>query len=337
MKTKVNGQTIYQFGQYRLWKWSKRIFKVLAVFITGSLLTGALYQFAATGMDERNYQPPGQLIDVGGYRLHLNCTGEGPSTIVMDAGLGGGVLDWSAVQPEVSKFARVCTYDRAGMGWSEKGILPRTSQQIATELHTLLGNAGIQGPFILVGHSIAGVNMQIYASRYPDEVAGLVLVDSSHENQLSRPEFRIPFFIPLLTKALSPFGVGRLINFASAPNPNLSPEINTERNAIYSHTGNMYTIADEMSVIPDSLDQLRAAPMKLGDKPLIVLSRGGQEDSSEETTRTEDAWRNLQTDLVSRSTKGKQIIAEKSGHYINFDQPELVIDAIRQVVEATGR
>lgn len=337
MKTKVNEQTIQQFGQYRLWKWSKRIFKVLAVFITGSLFTGAIYQFAATGMDERNYQPPGKLIDVGGYRLHLNCTGEGPSTIVMDAGLGGGVLDWSAVQPEVSKFARVCTYDRAGMGWSEKGISPRTSQQIATELHTLLGNAGIQGPFILVGHSIAGVNMQTYASRYPDEIAGMVLLDSSHENQLSRPEFRIPFFIPLLTKVLSPFGFGRLIKFASAPNPNLSPEINTERNAIYSHTGNMYTIADEMSAIPDSLDQLRASPMKFGDKSLIVISRGKKEDSSEDTARTEDAWRDFQTDLVSRSTKGKQIIAEKSGHYINFDQPELVIDAIRQVVEATGR
>jgi pimeloyl-ACP methyl ester carboxylesterase len=337
MKTKVSGQTIHQSGQYRVWKWGKQIFKVLAVFITGLLFTGALYQFAATGMDERNYQPPGQLIDVGGYRLHLNCTGEGTSTVVMDAGLGGGVLDWSAVQPEVSKFARVCTYDRAGMGWSEKGILPRTSQQIATELHTLLGNAGIQGPFILVGHSIAGVNMQLYANRYPDEVAGVILVDSSHENQLSRPEFRIPSFIPLLTKTLSPFGVGRLINFASAPNPNLSPEIDSERNAIYSHTGNMHTIADEMSMIPDSLDQLRASPMKFGDKPLIVISRGEKVDSSEETTRTEDAWRDLQTHLVSRSTKGKQIIAEKSGHYIHFDQPELVIDAIHQVVEATRR
>ncbi len=165
----------------------------------------------------------------------------------------------------------------------------------------------------------------------------MVLIDSSHENQLSRPEFRIPFFIPLLTKALSPFGIGRLINFAGAPTPNLSPEIDTARKAIYSHTGNMYTIADEMSVIPDSLDQLRAAPMKLGDKPLIVLSRGRQEDSSEETNQTEQAWRALQTDLVSRSTKGKQIIAEKSGHYINFDQPELVIDAVHQVVEAAGR
>jgi len=102
----------------------------------------------------------------------------------------------------------------------------------------------------------------------------------------------------------------------------------------------MYTYADEMSAIPDSMDQLRAAPMKLGDKPLIVISRGKKEDSSapgEATDPTEQAWRVLQTDLSGRSTRGKQIIAEKSGHYVNFDQPGLVIDAIREVVEATGR
>lgn len=332
---KTNRRIIHKAVQNRLWQWSKRVFKGLIVFIIGLLLTGAIYQFAATRIDERNYRPAGKLIDVGGYRLHLYCTGEGSATVVMDAGLGGGSLDWSAVQPEASKFARVCTYDRAGIGWSETGPAPRTSQQIVTELHTLLANAGVQGPFILVGHSIAGINMQLYASRYPDEVAGLVLVDSSHENQLSRTEFRIPSFIPGLTKVLSPFGVGRLINFAGGPTPNLEPEIDAERNAIYSHTGNMYEVADEMSMISESMDQLRAAPMKLGDKPLIVLSRGKSEDSSEDKNETEQAWRAFQTDLATRSTGGKQIIAEESGHYINFDQPELVIDAVHQVVEAT--
>jgi pimeloyl-ACP methyl ester carboxylesterase len=252
----------------------------------------------------------------------------------MDAGLGGGVLDWSAVQPEVSQFAKVCTYDRAGMGWSEKGSNLRTSQQIVTELHTLLGKSGLQGPFILVGHSIGGINMQLYASRYPNDVAGMVLVDSSHENQLSLKEFQIPSFIPILTKVLSPFGVGRLINFAGAPNPKLPPEIDTERNAIYSHTGNLYSYADEMSVIPESMEQLRAAPMQLGDKPLIVLSKGNNKGSAEATSQTERAWRSFQTDLASRSTRGKLIIAEKSGHYINLDQPELVIDAIHQVTRA---
>jgi pimeloyl-ACP methyl ester carboxylesterase len=340
MMTEADRQIIHQPAPGRFWRWSKRGFKGLVVFIFGLLLTGTIYQFAATGMDERKYQPPGKMVDAGGYRLHLNCTGEGAATVVMDAGLGGGVLDWSAVQPEVSKFTRVCTYDRAGMGWSERGAAPRTSQQIAAELHTLLANAGVQAPFVLVGHSLAGITMQLYASRYGDEVAGMVLVDSSHENQLSQKEFRIPAFVPPLTKALSLFGVGRLINNAAAPNPNLLREIDAERKAIYSHTGNTFTIADEMTAISGSMEQLRAAPMNLGDKPLIVISRGKKEDSSaaiEESDRTERAWRAFQTDLAGRSTRGKQIIAERSGHYIQFDQPELVIDAIRQVVEATGR
>lgn len=194
MKTKANTQINHLCRQGRLWRWSKRVFKGLAAFIVILLLTGAIYQFVATKIDERNYQPPGKLIDVGGYRLHLNCIGEGTPTIVMDAGLDGDSLDWSGVQPEVAKFSRVCTYDRAGIGWSETGISPRTSQQIVTELHTLLSNAGVQAPFVLVGHSLAGINVQLYASQYPDEVAGMILVDSSHENQLSVKEFRIPAF-----------------------------------------------------------------------------------------------------------------------------------------------
>jgi pimeloyl-ACP methyl ester carboxylesterase len=105
-----------------------------------------------------------------------------------------------------SKFARVCSYDRAGMAWSAPGVQPRTSQQIVKELHTLLGNAGVQAPYVLVGHSLAGINMQLYASQYPNEVAGMVLVDSSHENQFSRKELpQIPSFFPMLIKVLTPF------------------------------------------------------------------------------------------------------------------------------------
>jgi pimeloyl-ACP methyl ester carboxylesterase len=258
----------------------------------------------------------------------------------MDAGLGGGSLDWSTVQPEVSKLTRVCSYDRAGVAWSEAGAQPRTSQQIVKELHTLLGNARIQAPYVLVGHSLAGINMQLYASQYPNEVAGMVLVDSSHENQFSRKEVpQVPSFFPLLIKVLTPFGVVRIMNKVAGPSPNLPPDIERERAAIYSHTRSMYAVADEMSAIPTSAAQLRDAPMRLGDKPLIVLTHGMKEaipfTTPEEAERIEQTWKELQADLARRSSKGKQIIAEKSGHYIQFYQPELVIDAIRQVVEAT--
>jgi pimeloyl-ACP methyl ester carboxylesterase len=325
----------------RLWRWTKRLLLGLIGLLLVLMLVGAVYQFVATKIDERKYPPPGTLVDVGGYRLHLNCTGEGTPTVVMDAGLGGGSLDWSTVQPEVAKFARVCSYDRAGIAWSDAGPQPRTIQQTVKELHTLLGNADVQAPYLLVGHSLAGINMQLYVSQYPDEVAGMVLVDSSHENQFSRKDLpQIPSFLPLLIKALTPFGVARIINKVAGP-PNLPPDIERERAAIYSHTRSMYAVADEMSAIPASASQLRASPMPLGDKPLIVLTRGMKEaipfSSPAEAERVEQAWREFQVDLARCSSKGKQIIAEKSGHYIQFYQPELVIDAIRQVVEATRR
>ena len=113
--------------------------------------------------------------------MQLHCTGggnDGP-TVVMDAGLGGGLLDWQIVQPRVARFARVCSYDRSGVGWSESGPKPRTSQRIVKELHALLKNAGARGPYVLVGHSFGGANVQLYAAEYPKEVAGMVLVDSA--------------------------------------------------------------------------------------------------------------------------------------------------------------
>lgn len=326
----------------RLWRWTKRVLAGVAGLVALLLLTGATYQFITTKIDERKYPPPGRLVDVGGYRLHLYCVGEGTPTVVLDAGLGGGVLDWSTVQPEVSKFARVCTYDRAGMAWSDSGVGPRTSRQVVAELHALLGNAGERAPYVLVGHSISGIHVQLYAGRYPDEVAGLVLVDSSHEDQLSRKGMTaIPSFYPPLIKAVSPFGVVRLMDLVGTPSANMPHGVGAERAAIYSHTRSMYSYADEISAIPVSMEQLRAAPMRLGDKPLIVLTRGMKEASNmgspEEAEQAEQAWAELQADLARRSSSGRQIIAEKSGHYIQFDQPDLVIDAIRQVVGATRR
>jgi pimeloyl-ACP methyl ester carboxylesterase len=129
--------------------------------------------------------PPGQLIDVGGWRLHLNCTGSASSsqpTVILEAGKGDFSVEWALVQPGVSKFARVCSYDRAGDGWSEMGPYPRTMRQIVHELHALLEKAGVKPPFVLVGHSYGGWLVRLYASTYPSEVAGMVLVDAGMDN-----------------------------------------------------------------------------------------------------------------------------------------------------------
>ena len=128
--------------------------------------------------DARAYPPPGQMVDVGGYRLHINCTGAGSPTVVIDAGLGDWSSMWGFVQPGVAKTTRVCTYDRAGAGWSDQGPLPRDARQFAKELHTLLQNANIPGPYVMVGHSMGGLPVRVFTHEYAAEVAGVVLIDS---------------------------------------------------------------------------------------------------------------------------------------------------------------
>src|SRR5215204_1196978 len=164
----------------------------LIVVLLALAVLGAIYQAIATELAERAYPPPGEMVDVGGYSLHINCVGQGSPTVILDSGSGLFSAQWVRVQREVSDTTRVCAYDRAGMGWSEMGPDPRDAKQITSELHTLLSKAGIEGPYVLVGHSYGGMYMQTYAARYPDEVSGVALVDTSTDtDQFSqRPEGR---------------------------------------------------------------------------------------------------------------------------------------------------
>src|SRR5215211_9106482 len=160
----------------------------LVVVLLALAVAGAIYQTIATGLAERAYPAPGEMVGVKGHSLHINCVGQGSPTVVLDSGMAMFSAQWVRVQREVSGTTRVCAYDRAGMGWSEMGPDPRDARQITGELHTLLGKAGIEGPYVLVGHSLGGMYMLTYAARYPDEVAGVALVDSSTEpEQFSQP------------------------------------------------------------------------------------------------------------------------------------------------------
>lgn len=310
----------------RLW----RATRAIAISIAVALVVGALYQIITTRVDAAKYLPPGQIVEVNGRKMHVNCTGQGSPTVILESGLGGGSLDWSLAQPEVAKFARVCSYDRAGIVWSSAGGGRRDADQITSELRETLEAAHLAPPYVLVGHSIGGVYVQSFAARYSADVAGVVLVDSSHHDQLARIP-GIPAFVPVLLKVAAPIGVARVVNQVVTTHPNLSPEVNAERAGLYSHTQTVFAFADEMASIRESLDELRASPMRLGAKPLIVLSRGLSDGASEET---EAAWRTLQNELVVSSSSGEHVIAANSGHYIQFFEPDLVVDAIRRIIRS---
>jgi pimeloyl-ACP methyl ester carboxylesterase len=321
-------------GGSRLRKWTKRVLLGVVGLVVFVLLAGVIYQFVATKIDAyRWYPPPTEMVEVGGSSMHLYCTGkEGRApTVVMDIGSGGMWMDWQRVQPEVAKFARVCSYDRAGTGWSDSGPQPRTSQQIVKELHALLGNAGVEGPYVLVGHSFGGVNMQLYAGRYPDEVAGMVLVDSAIADKDFLRAMEPSFPSPVWLKFLATIGVTRL--------PYTLGGVTDERAAISTHAKDNYELANYISSMGKSYEEVRAAPMSLEDKPLIVLSAGSRgkmfpQFSQKGSDRFNEAWTESQADLTQASQNSKQIIAKESGHNIQYDDPELVIDAIRQVMEA---
>lgn len=304
---------------------------VLAV-IAGLALAGAGYEAIATRGDAQAYPAPGQLVDVGGYSLHIQCVGTGSPTVVLDAGLGGTSLDWNLVQPQIGQTTRVCAYDRAGMGWSDSGPAPRTPTQIAGELHTLLSNAGIAGPYILVGHSLAGKNVRMFALQHPDEVAGMVLVDArseyvdEHSSPAEAQAFRRASAAQGNLYGLARrLGLVRLFGATLAGMPEMPAETRLEMALFASgQRGLDATFAEALERATDD-GQLQAAPA-LGDLPLVVLAAG---QSMEQIPY----WPEAQRRQAALSTNGRLIVVEGSGHAIQTEQPALVIDAVRQVID----
>src|SRR5690349_17168655 len=196
-------------------RWGRGCFRWLGAGLAsllGLLLVGYIYEPMAEAADAKIYLPPGQLVDVDGHRLHINCMGTGSPTVVIEAGLGDWSTSWAGyVQPEVAKTTRVCTYDRAGLGWSDASSLPSDAAQFAKELHTLLQNANVPGPYVMVGHSLGGLIVRIFAHDYASEVAGVVLVDSMNPRQVTESLSNKLALFSSLEAALARVGVGRLL------------------------------------------------------------------------------------------------------------------------------
>lgn len=295
--------------------------------LLGLLLIGTIYESLAEAADARAYPPPGQLVDVGGYRLHLHCTGTGSPTVVIDAGLGDWSTSWAFVQQEVAKTTRVCTYDRAGLGWSEAGPLPRDAQHHAQELHTLLQNAAVPGPLVMVGHSLGGLDVRIFAHDYSSEIAGVVLVDSMSPNQITPPpatEASATQSQPFSIQAtLARFGVARVVvKLLSGLFPVMLPGQEAYY-PLYVRPQTFQTTANEYQGVPASGAQA-AAVRSFGDRPLIVL-----------TAKLNDnpGWPAWQSELLQLSSNSRQIIAANSGHTVQMDEPQVVVEAMLQMIQ----
>jgi pimeloyl-ACP methyl ester carboxylesterase len=311
---------------------------------------GAIYQKVSAIVDERwRYPPSGRLVDVNGYLMHINCTGEGVPTVVLDSGMGNSSLFWSLVQPEMSKSARVCSYDRAGLGWSESrhgwlpfGVTRRTSRQMADELHTLLKNAGVPGPYVLVGHSLGGMNARVYAGTYPDEVVGIVLVDSSHEEAYAKlPKEALDNANKTKiehqeARPLALLGMQRL--FKNKDNYTwLPPDVRGAYMSVESRTETFITLDDEYLSFGESVRQAREAAPMTKSLPLFVLAATEQFNSLPAGVReqTKLTWLGLQEELASRSDDSVFHLVEGSDHSIQCnDHRGEVADAVRRVVEA---
>ncbi len=273
-----------------MWRWTMRIFVVLGAFLIVAALSGATYQWLATRQDFAATPPPGHLVDIGGYRLHLWCTGDGAPAVILDTGLGGSSADWGFVQPDVARFTRVCSYDRAGMGYSDPGPSPRTARRIASELAELLVRSGIGGPVVLVGASIAGFDVRVFASDHPERAAGLVLVDASHEDQAHEvpPMAR---FVPLL----STIGVLRLFGVSFGQRiESLAPSVRQFARATSFRAAGYQAAADEIIHIRESASEVRSSRRKL-TIPVLVITGGRGADEN---------WRQLQRDQASLSERG---------------------------------
>jgi pimeloyl-ACP methyl ester carboxylesterase len=314
---------------------ANRLVPVVATALPGLAATGALWQALASRRDRRRFPAPGRLIDVGGHRLHIHVAGESTSrpTVVLEAGMASMSSNWAWVRDALARDGRVVCYDRAGLGWSERGSTPMDAATSAEQLHTLLAAAGVGPPYVLAGHSYGGLVVRMFVARYPGEVAGVVLVDASHPDQwIHIPASRGGRTVAIgnrIAAVLARFGVLRLLRTERPFIAGLPAREHAEMRAYLARPQGWAAGADGLLAWPDSREQVNAAG-GLGSLPLVVLSVTEQDRYPQVLTR-------LQNDLATLSADSRHITVTGATHYTLISEREhadIVADAIRAVVAA---
>lgn len=341
--------------------WLGRVVLGAAILFLVVIAVGAIYQAVASARDEKTYKPADQMVDVDGIQMRLDCRGSGSPTVVLEAGAQSWSTHWALVQDEVAKFTRICSYDRAGHGWSEPVDEELNPQHAAEMLHALLEKGGEKPPYLIVGHSFGGVIIRAFTAQYPDEVVGMVFVDSSHDDQSQRipqeitesPEAaQARKMLPITMRIYQIIERIGLIRAFKLYNPAIVDLQFAEKDkalllAEMYRTGYFVAIKRELDMMNAYESQPRELK-SLGDLPLIVLTRKvtaqdmiEQIPSSLQTMelaqQLADIVNGMQEELAALSTRGELIIVEDTGHNIQFDKPQAVIDAIREVYEQVAR
>jgi pimeloyl-ACP methyl ester carboxylesterase len=329
----------------------------IAGFLLLSLLVGMTYQRAGEHRDTRLHPPPGKFVNLGTHRLHLLDEGRGRPTIILEAGLMSTNLSWTDLRRKLAESYRVVCYDRAGLGWSDIGPMPRTAERIVEELHSLLDRAAIPGPYVLVGHSFGGLTMPLFAARYPEQTAGMVLVDPvvpaewnpPSEQDLKRSSIGskvcrraallsragVIRFVAFLLNSKAKKVASQMVRLISRGTPadsgsvsspwfwNLPPNERQMASVFWVQEKFCNTIASQLENLPESARRI-AEFGNLCDKPVIILS----------AMSTPPKRREQHVIIAQRLPQGRHLLADKSSHWIMQDQPELVLGAIHAVAQS---
>lgn len=322
----------------------RKVIKILigsGIVVIALVLAGIIYQTVGSMNDARRFPPPGKIVSIGSTRMHLNCTGSGGPTVVLEAGATGFSSTWAWVQRDLENAVRVCSYDRSGLGWSEKSKSPRDADLIAEELHDLLQKAGEVGPFIVVGHSMGGVFIRAFAAKHPDLVAGLVFVDSSHPDQLKRfpPEFVEEFksFVSLTYYArfAAHIGILRLTNAIGSSAEGLAEREYNEVAAFAASPVHLATSYEELALWDRSMEE--GGKLKtLGSRPVYVLSA---EFMTGVAPEIRDINHEMHKELAGLSSNGTYRVVKGADHFSIIMKKEFasqVAGAIKELVEKIG-